>query len=275
MPSKIDRAEFWLEKGYKLLPCQPDTKMLVGGFGQYRAQIKDATSAAQWFGVGGKSNLAVLAPENNFILDFDLIGVYVSWVAACPAAARSYTETTPSGGRHVWMIGDIPAGIKLVKGAEIKRVVIVAPSVVNGQSYKISQDHDILKVDAVQVLTPLSEIGHATPYAQRATETRRAVRNPLSRIEQIKDHFRISYVLNSYHPEINISDEKNGIKACRCPLENHSKSKAPFFFSDTKGLWKCHACELSGDVINLYAHFEGINLRDAISRMWASMAVRS
>jgi len=269
MLSKVDRAESWLEKGYKLLPCQPGTKMLVGGFGQYRAQITDATSAAQWFGVGTKSNLAILAPENNFILDFDKISVYASWSDACPDAAQSYTETTPSGGRHVWMIGQIPPGVQLVQGAEIKRIVLVSPSVVNGQIYKILHDRSILKVDAVQVLFPISQPGHATPYAMRATETRRAVGNPLSHIEQIKKHFTISHVLQLYRPEIKFGG-RGDFQTCVCPF--HSDSKPSFWFNDAKGIWGCHACNIRGDVINLYSRFEAVNVREAISRMWAVMA---
>jgi hypothetical protein len=270
MSIKLDRAVWWLAHGFELLPCQPNQKTLVGGFGQYRAKITDSQQAGQWWGNGASANLAVLAPEENYILDFDKIEVYTAWAEACPGAAMSYTETTPNGGHHVFMIGRIPPGVKLIPGAEVKRVVLVSPSVVDGKQYKIiSQPEKFLEVDPVEVFSSLSQPGHATPYAMRATETRRAVGNPFSHIDQIKKHFAISHVLKLYRPEIKFSG-RGDFLTCACPF--HADSKPSFWFNDSKGLWGCHACNVRGDVINLYARFEAVNMREAISRMWAVMA---
>jgi hypothetical protein len=267
---KLDRAVFWLEKGFKLLPCQPGQKWLVGGFGLYLTQITDKGQAAQWWGCGARSNLAVLAPDNFYILDFDKISVFASWADVCPSAARSYTESTPRGGRHVFLRGAVPPGVQLIDGVEIKRIVLVAPSDLGGVFYKrISQTEEILETDPVQVLSSLSKPGHATPYAMRATETRRAVSNPLSHVDQIKQYFTVSHVLKIYRPEIKFSG-RGDFQTCACPF--HSDSKPSFYFSDAKGIWGCHACNVRGDVINLYARFEAVNVIEAIHRMWAVMA---
>jgi hypothetical protein len=270
MSSKIDRAVFWIEKGFKLLPCQPNSKALVGGFGLHQAQITDTRSAAQWWGIGSKANLAVLAPCDCYILDFDLPGVYARWREDFPAGARSYTETTPRGGAHVFLQGAPPAGVTLIEGAEIKRIVLVSPSIVDNKPYKIiSEIPEFLSPDPVEVLSSLSKPGFATPYAMQATATRQAVSNPLSHIDQIKSHFTVSHVLKLYRPEIKFIG-RGDFQTCACPF--HSDSKPSFWFSDTKGIWGCHACNIRGDVINLYSRFEAVNVREAISRMWAVMA---
>jgi hypothetical protein len=266
---KKDRALFWLEKGFKLLPCQPNSKYLVGGFGQYRSQITSADQAAQWFDDRSRSNMAVVAPDDFYILDFDLISVYAKWADTC-TAARSYTETSPNEGRHVFLHGTPPHGIQLVKGVEIKQVVLVAPSAIDGRPYKIAFDQaEIIAEDPVYCLSSLSQPGHATPNFLRADQTRRAVSNPLSHIDQIKAHFTISHVLKLYRPEIKFSG-RGDFQSCVCPF--HRDSKPSFWFNDSKGLWGCHACNVRGDVINLYARFEAVNVIEAIRRMWAVMA---
>ena len=270
MCTKSDRALFWLENGFGLLPCQPQTKMLVSGFGEHRSRITDPKNALAWWGKGAGANLAVIAPDNFFILDFDKISVYATWAAMCPDAARSYTETTPSGGKHVFLRGTPPQGIKLIAGAELKKVVIVAPSSLGpNEHYKIMPGHDgFINADAVNVLSSLSQPGHATPYFLRASATRQKT-NPLSRVDQIKAHFVISNVLKLYRPEIKFSG-RGDFQSCACPF--HKDNKPSFWFNDSSGLWGCHSCNVRGDVINLYARFEAVNVREAISRMWAVMA---
>lgn len=270
MQNKIARSVFWLEHGFKLLPCQPGTKRLVGGFGLYLAQIADEAQAAQWWGNGSRSNLAVLAPDDMYILDFDKISVFSSWADRCKDASRSYTESTPRGGRHVFLRGAVPPGVQLIEGAEVKRIVLVSPSDIGGELYRIvSPGAAILETDPIEILSSLSKPGHATPYAMQASSTRRAVDNSMSHIDQIKKHFTISHVLELYRPEIKFSDGGK-FQTCSCPF--HRDSKPSFYFSDVVGVWGCHACNVRGDVINLYARFEAVNVREAISRMWAVMA---
>ena len=271
MLSKLDRAGFWIDAGFALVPCQPGSKYLVGGFGKYLNKITDKKNAAQWWGVGSRANLAVVAPDGFYILDFDIPEVYTRWAHVCPQAAQSYTETTPAGGQHVFLRGVVPAGVRLIDGAELKHTVAVCPSVVKGRTYKITLEHAFVDTDPISLLSPLSQPGHATPYALQASQhtPRPQIKNPLSRIEQIKRHFTISHVLSLYHPEIKILGDGE-FQSCKCPF--HADSKPSFYLSDSKGVWGCHACKIGGDVINLYARLEAVNVREAITRMWAVMS---
>lgn len=268
MCTKIERVRWWMSKGFSILPCQPGVKSLVSGFGQYKKKITDEREAAQWFGPLSQANVAVMCPDGFFILDFDAISVYAKWASQCPSAAQSYTENTPRGGKHVFLVGDVPAGVQLVEGAELKKIVLVSPSQIEQQDYKIAVERPFYHGDALQVLFPLAKPGHATPYALHASQIRHAAVNPLSRIEQIKNHFKISHVLSTYRPNIKIIGD-GVFQSCLCPF--HRDSKPSFYFSDSKGVWGCHACNVRGDVINLYARFEAVNVREAISRMWAVM----
>lgn len=269
MLAKSDSAVNWLSRGFSLLPCQPGQKALVPGYGIFKAKITNTEQARQWFYDGSAANIAVLAPDGFFILDFDDLDLYAQWAKACPEAARSCTETTPRGGTHVFMRGNPPKGVQLKKGAELKRVVLVAPSIVGGKLYKCVSDPKILDADPVSVLSSLSEEGHATPYFLQASQTRKPVDNPLSRVSQIKEHYSIEKVLKLYRPDIVLSG-RGDWKTCKCPF--HKDNKPSFYFSDVVGVWGCHACNVRGDVINLYARFEGVNVREAITRMWAVMA---
>ena len=267
---KIDRAKFWIDNGFYLLPCQINSKNLVYGFGQYRSKITDIKTACAWWDkIGATANIAVLAQEDFYILDFDLISVYVKWAQVCPAGAGSYTETTPRGGKHVFLRGTPPAGSVLIPGAEIKRIVLVSPSVVDGREYKITSDHSEFSApDPVDVLSSLSQIGHASPHFLKADQTRRKALPSGSRINEIKNYYTVSHVLKIYRPEIKI---KGGDwSTCACPF--HNDRKPSFYFNDQQGIWGCHACNVRGDVINLYARFEAVNVQEAIKRMWAVMA---
>jgi hypothetical protein len=270
MFTKIDRAKFWLDNGFQLLPCQLNSKSLIYGFGQYRSKIADMKTARAWWDkIGATANMAVLAPENFYILDFDLISVYSHWASVCPVAAGSYTERTPNGGRHVFLRGTPPAGAVLIPGAEIKRIVLVSPSVIDGREYTIVSDHsDFSAPDPVDVLFSLSAIGHASPNFLQADQTRRRAYPAGSRISEIKGYYTISHVLNLYRPEIKI--KAGDWSTCACPF--HKDNRPSFYFNDRQGVWGCHACNVRGDVINLYARFEAVNVQEAIKRMWAVMA---
>lgn len=270
MSVKKDVALFWLKNGFALLPCQPGKKSLVSGYGIYKARITDAITAGQWWEKTNAANIAVIAPDGFFILDFDDLDLYQDWIKVQPVAAGSYTEITPSGGSHVFLRGNPPRGCTLKNGVELKAAVVVYPSIVDGGTYKPINGVEILEVDPIAVLSSLSEPGHATPSFLQANQTRQAsTGGPLSRIAQIKKHYTISHVLKVYRPDL-VFDGRNDWLTCRCPF--HEDRKPSFYFSDSLGVWGCHACKVRGDVINLYARFEAVNMREAITRMWAVMA---
>lgn len=266
---KLNQVLWWVEKDFQILPCQPGSKSLITGFGQYRRKFTTAEEVQKWFCHGSNFNVAVIAPRDVIILDFDKISVYAQWVDKCPVAAQSYTQSTPRGGRHVFLRGEAPAGLQLIDGAEVKRVVLVEPSQIGGVKYKTTSEHSFYNGDVIQVLTPISRPGHATPYALTASQARARAGNALGMIPTIKQHWTISKVLRTYLPQVEFIGRGEWLK-CLCPW--HDDHHPSLYFSDAVGYWSCKRCDLHGDVINLYARFEQVPVREAISQLWARMA---
>ncbi len=270
MSAKSDVFQFWLKRGFSILPCKKNSKSLVYGFGEYQKKLTILEDVERWSAENPHGNIAALAPREFYILDFDDAGLYAEWEKSFSESPKTYTEETPRGGKHVFFKGLVPAGVRLVGGVELKRSVLVNPSVVDGKPYKRLNCFEILEADPACVLRPLSVPGAASAHFLRSDEIRRsAQKNSLSKVEQIKTHFSISHVLKIYKPEI-VFIGRGDWKSCRCPF--HKDNKPSFYFSDAVGVWGCHACGVRGDAINLYARFEAVNVREAIERMWAVMA---
>ena len=150
-------AHQWLSRGFKLLPCQPGTKRLVKTFGPVAGRVLLAEDVEYWFRDRG-ANLAVVAPDQFVILDFDELKYYESFSAAWPDLAASYTESTPRGGRHVFLSLLEPGGLVvpgLVKGCELKRFCLVHPSQIGGVSYEILEPGPIRSVSTETVKAAL------------------------------------------------------------------------------------------------------------------------
>ena len=268
--SRLNSARWWLSQGYRLLPCQPNSKMLVRGFGEHQNKICDIQEATHWF-ASGQANLSVLAGQEHLILDFDDSSLYRDWCIKCPEAAKAYTEQTPNDGFHVFMESQVPKGVHLVEGVELKKSVLVSPSVVDDVEY-IVLGGELVRVDACAALTPLSKPGFPTPHL---LQTKEAVidraRNDGQTILKIKKHYAVLQVLQLYRPDIEVRGAGRFLSA-RCPFHKGGQESHPSFWIEPgRGLWGCKACGAHGDVINLYAELQGIDVREATKRMSAGL----
>jgi hypothetical protein len=268
--SKMAICKWWLERGFELLPCQANKKYLVAGYGEHRTRI-NSIEAAELFGFSNNWNVAVLGGIEKIILDFDDIDLYTSWAASHEDIAKTYTEKTPRGGRHVFINGRAPAGLILKPGVELKRVCLVAPSAVDGIGYTRGAG-EILPGDPIKIFSSLSRIGTRTAYALTADRARRAHLEGHGPIAEIKKHWDIESVFLTYRPSAELTGKGRYKQAC-CPFH---RDKKPSFFLDTElQIFGCHGCGVRGDVINLYARFQHITNREAISRMSKSLGVKS
>jgi hypothetical protein len=252
---------WWLARGFALLPSQPNTKYLVQGFGQYQRKITTTREAFKTFRAG--CNVSVLGHGGTIILDFDDIEIYKAWIEKNPDYAKTYTEHTPRGGRHVFLFGRVPELIELKKGVELKRVCMVAPSVVNGSGY-IRGTGEILEVNTTDVFSPLSIVGTKTAYVLRIEQNKRArsVGVGMSVIEKIKQHVEIERIFLSFQPSQKITSSGRYVSVI-CPF--HEDHHASMSLDRELNLFKCHACGVHGDVINLYARFSGKTNSESIS----------
>lgn len=262
---KFSVCQLWLQRGFRLLPIQPNSKYLIAGFGEHKKQIVDTVQAEEMLELFPSCNLAVLRDKKKTILDFDEPMLYCSWVEEHPEEAKTYTERTPRNGAHVFADGPAPAGLIWRKGIEEKKICLIYPSVVNDKAY-IQGDGEILKITSTDFFSGLSEPGTRTAYVLKCDQLKRD-RIPYgssSVIEQIKHRFTIEYVFLLYKPGTDLSGKTPFISVL-CPF--HPDHHASMFLDLQRQLFKCHACDAHGDVINLYAMFEKITVREAIARM--------
>lgn len=266
---RLDSAIWWLKQGFHLLPCQPNSKHIVSGFGVNQARIKDDGAAARWWGNSSRANLCAVATVGFYWLDFDDPEVYHIWSRANHSAALSLTERTPNDGYHVALIGTPPAGMRFIPGVELKPAVIVAPSVVDGRQYQPLGPREILAADPVAVLSSLSLPGSATPRfleVNQARLKRAAAAAESSVVARIKERFTIIGVLHTYRPDLRLTGNGRVLSGL-CPF--HADRKPSFYVIPDKGVFGCHSskCGVRGDVINLYAMLEGLEVKEAIKRM--------
>ena len=256
---------WWLERGFSLLPCYANSKYILPGWGKYQKQIKTFEEAKRI--IGERGNFSVVCPDGGYALDFDQLDKYQAWSKSHPDIAITYSEKTPRGCYHVFLIGDIPQGIKLVEGVEIKSVCVVAPSVLPNGAY-IRGDGEILSASGEKVFSSLSRPG--TPSAYVLGLPRSSMRftgsNNGGKVSKIKQHWSCLDVFGIYRPALQFKIQR-GYAVALCPF--HKDHKPSLFVVLDKDYFKCHACGAAGDVINLYARFEGITNADAIERMSA------
>lgn len=268
----IDRykaALAWLDRGAAVLPVQPGRKYLVEGFGPFRKRITAADEAFKWFG-NGLYNLAVCLPDGLICLDFDSDECFAEWEKTVnPQLQATYQEITPRG-YHLFYRVNLPIRLWLVPGIEIKRVCLVAPSVVKGRTYG-RIDYPILQLDDYSPLIS-SLLSEPPPQAMPAnlSKEKNTQGHKTDTIGRVKAAWPV-YDLASTLTQLVTSDHGRGrwFKG-RCPL--HQDRRPSFWVDAERGLWGCHSCGVRGDVINLYARLNGLTDQEAIKVMAARLA---
>jgi hypothetical protein len=261
---KLNTCKWWLDRGFALLPVQPNKKFLVAGYGEHKKKITTYAEAQEMIEKFSSANIAVLGGKAKIILDFDIPVVYDDWKARHLEIATTYTERTPRGGAHVFAYGGEPFGMIWKEGVEFKKICIVSPSVVDDKPYTRGAG-EIIAVNT-DIFSSLSKIGTRSAYVLEI-ERKRGNKKPYrsyNLVEQIKANNDIRHVFDVYHPE-----QKIGLNSLyqtvRCVF--HDDHKASMCLDADHQTYRCFACNAHGDVINLYAHFEHITVREAISRM--------
>lgn len=254
----------WLGKGFHLLPIQPNTKKQVQGFGLHQSRITNIQQAAQWWKDQPINyNLAVIAPDDKFIIDFDDWGIYNYWLKqVSETIAHTYTEITPNHGAHVFLSGTIPPNFKPIQHVEIKRVVVVAPSGIDHSDYEPLFDGDIISQPIEESLFPLSRSPLSEPA--QVARTKSHVPNSGSLLDSIKTKFSILGLMSKHYPKIEILGRGRFVTSC-CPF--HAEKEPSFWIDTERNLFGCHACKVRGDVINFYALAHHLDNGHAITQM--------
>ena len=286
---KMRVVEKWLSLGFDLIPIQPNSKMIVKGFGLHQQRIRSRADAVQYWADEKKFNMAVIANEKNFILDFDKWEIYTSWVkAAAERFTTSYTEHTPRGA-HVFLCGDVMQGLQLIDGVEIKKIAVVYPSVVDGVEYDNGLSEKIYSGDVDDAFYSLTKSGTPTahllrtqkispsPYGQFSQPRARAQARPASdTIGKIKSSITVLEVLRLHAPATYKTIKGVGrFRGAICPFhKGNGKSgreqQASFWIDTQLDIFGCHSCREHGDAINLFSKLTGQNNTQAIKTLLMS-----
>jgi hypothetical protein len=128
-------------KGYRVVPCIPNTKIPA-----IKDNLNQATTASaqidQWWNWWPEANIAVIPPKGISIIDIDVkSGDGLAEWKALGGKIDTYTVITPSGGLHLYYAGDMPSSNgKIgrfidVRGSDGRFFIMVPPSIVNGKEY--------------------------------------------------------------------------------------------------------------------------------------------
>lgn len=284
---KLDVARKWLSIGFDLIPIQPNSKKIVSGFGLHQRRIKSRAEAVQYWADDKKFNMAVIANNKNFILDFDNWNVYINWArAAAQQFTTSYTEHTPRGA-HVFLCGDVVQGLQLIHGVEIKKIALVYPSVVDGVEYVDGLSENIYSGDVDDCFFSLTKSGtptahllrtekvspvkqqsnYARPRPASANDTIGKVKSSITVLEVLRVHGRGTY---------NTLKGSGRFRGAICPFhkgngKNGREQQASFWIDTQLDIFGCHKCREHGDAINLFSKLTGQNNTQAIKTLLLSV----
>jgi hypothetical protein len=263
--SFFQAALAWLKRGCTLIPIQKNSKFILQGFGPFRRVLRTYQDAESYFKIR-RYNLAVVLPSSAFCLDFDDFEIFARWSDETPADLQlTQTEATPRG-FHLFYKGELPAGLALVQGVEIRRSVVVAPSIVKGRRYfdtgisdRLQEITDInsLIFPLLSEKDPLARIpqpGQAAPVGAGESDL----------VARIKASFPITELVGEY-TELRRSGAEGRWFTGLCPF--HRDHRPSLWVDAERGLWGCHACGVRGDVINFFAREHKLTLQGAIREL--------
>jgi hypothetical protein len=265
----FDVAAMWLSRGWKVLPVQPGTKRLVRGFGPMAGAIELPEVAYYWF-FQRKANLAVVCPPGAIVLDFDQIGYFESFLAGRPDLAKSYSESTPRGGAHLFLNLEDGRALEvpgLIRGVEVKRFCLAYPSKLPAGNYEVVQPGPILCAPTELIrkaLEPFFVLGDKCPpkpaspvlSIPRASQGDKfGLRQNRGVLARVKAAWPILSYLAYFEPGL-ILEGRGEWREGLCPW--HSDHHASLRVNTVTNTWRCFACESFGDVVNWHARRLGV-----------------
>lgn len=86
-------------------------------------------------------------------------------------------------------------------------------------------------------------------------------------ITKIKDKLHISEAVRQYLPDGQLTEVKEGVYTCVCPLPGHKDTKPSFRVYDNTGRFYCYGCHKMGDVVDFVTMVESIPTNEAITKL--------
>lgn len=262
-PSCFKSAVSWLDFGVPVVPCQPRSKILIEGYGAHSRHIETLDDARYWF-FDRRCNVGLVCGVPLAVLDFDDLDVYNTWAARFPQLARTLTTITARG-RHCYFLTDraLPSA-KLENGIELKAtgsVVVAVPSIhPGGHVYSWLDDS-----------APLLELPADAPFLSSLRKEENA---PVTAQPPVIEGSDTVARIKRAWPIIEIAQQLTRLRATagqdrwlhgRCPF--HKEDHPSFWIDTARGTFGCRSCGVTGDTINLFALWRGVDVQTAIKQM--------
>lgn len=175
----LKQALQYLERGWSIVPCSPNTKVARIKWAQYQERLPEKTSVETWF-ANEKNNIALITGKLSGIVVVDIDPRHGGKL---DGHDNTLTVSTPSGGWHLYYQHpgfDIPNSAGLHgPGVDVRGdggYVVMPPSVINGIWYKPTINCDIrplpqrfLKPPPQPEATTQRQINNRTPVLELVT----------------------------------------------------------------------------------------------------------
>lgn len=264
----IRAALDWLSRGAVVIPCQPDSKNIIAGYGKDNA-ICTEQAARLWFEERRANMAVVLGVAGLVCLDFDNADLYSAWRRGPGKEVQTVIEVTRRG-VHVFFTapGKKPRIYKPARGLEVKLggAAIGAPSVVAGVMYRRLTDFPLqtLRPEFLGKFAAFSSVSEK-PVKRAAQSSGRAG----DVLQRIKQTFALADVIGG---KVRLTGDGNRLYGT-CPFHD---DQARHLWVDLKSnTWGCYSADCAQygahDIINWYAEINCLSVKEAISRLAAQL----
>lgn len=277
----LEAARRWMDQGVSVVPAQPRSKEVLFKWGEYQDHLPTFDQVKAWFKTGVMNIACVCGSGGLAVLDFDKLDNFDLFRREHRELTTTYQEAT-SRGIHLFYFTDYPVGLSS-PGAMAElfgrgHLVHVAPSIhPSGAVYYPvgNPQQEILRIDINDLLQLLSR----DQLVEGSVRHQEAPRAPLlskedkysgDLIKRIKAAFPVlsladDLIRDKYGKPMRPSFKVKGFWWGWCPL--HDDKHHSFWVQPSRGLWGCFACNIHGDVINLYARVHGLTVNQAIKEL--------
>jgi hypothetical protein len=274
--SLLDSALFWLSLGAALIPCQPNTKHQVSGFGAYGRRVTTKTEARDWF-ADRRANLALATGGGLLALDFDRWQDFATFAKCHPYLCETLTEQTARGGVHLYYLcaqadrlrsGPTPGEFEVKSSGG---VVLAAPSIVAGVKYTTVTPPPVMRRDDLADLFELSLISETKVNILRGESNGDLV----ARCKHSLDILALAQDLQRQRgvPVVWKHNPTGEWWYSQCPFHG-PESHPSFMLNVSKGFYKCRSCGERGDCLNLYQLVNGLpDVQSAIAAVAVKLPV--
>lgn len=298
----LEVALYWHSKGITPIPVRPKSKKAAIKWKHLQQQLPPQILVRSWFEKHPTRNLGLICggAGHLLVLDFDVVLKYHIWRRDNPEYAQTFTVKTGRG-YHVYFIckNKVPTKINIEK-VDIKGngYVLAPPSIhPEGAEYSVHVDGEILEIESLaevfeipeaieppaaslaqyEIVKGLTKPSNSTTKNDLLTyplytepERGERKRPPLSIIARIKQNISILGLVNRY---TDVKWSGSGYHVACCPF--HNDHHPSFWIDDAKGICSCYVPQCAAsqpqgkpmDVINFYAHAEGITNTEAIKQL--------